>query len=523
MDVDASFAEYVAARWSTLYRLAVLLVGEPGADDLTQAALVRAYLVWPEVQESGSADDRVKRILATTAARGTKAGGDGPGGTGPGTGLWASITALPPRQRAVLVLRHYETFTDAEIAGVVKASTSAVTAEAGALETGIDLADLRGELTRRAEEAAVPLPPIDQLFAQSHRARRQRTRRSVGRLATAAVAVVTALAVVAAIQSWTSDPPRPSRPGPSATELPRFLSSLPRGAVPTFPYSVRRFLYLPGGRGVDLEERPAAIVDTPQWVYVAYLSGKIVRVDTTTLRVEPVVETSGGQLVDDPRGERVAWLTAAAEQAAVDLTTLDGSDPAGERQDFPVMLRCCDNPFEVNGITEDGELIASLPAESRVWVWDTTRGGGVRELSGIGNGVVSQVTVRGLVVHYPPLEYAVGRIQDGAFLQVAELAVRKADFSDPLGVRAVHTDEAGEIDVRDFAARGRSRRAGPSVRLRLPALEEGFAAVRWEDDDHVVLDVFDESAPDGALVRCDARDGSCELADELEGPHLLAR
>lgn len=44
MEVDESFAEYVAARWSMLYRLAVLLAGEDDADEVTQAGLVRAYL-----------------------------------------------------------------------------------------------------------------------------------------------------------------------------------------------------------------------------------------------------------------------------------------------------------------------------------------------------------------------------------------------------------------------------------------------------------------------------------------------
>jgi hypothetical protein len=39
----------------------------------------------------------------------------------------------------------------------------------------------------------------------------------------------------------------------------------------------------------------------------------------------------------------------------------------------------------------------------------------------------------------------------------------------------------------------------------------------------VILDVVDETAPDGALVRCDVRDGACELADKLEGPHLVSR
>jgi hypothetical protein len=341
------------------------------------------------------------------------------------------------------------------------------------------------------------------------------------RVAVGAAVVVAALALSTVVKG--SDTPRPARPAPTAADVPRFLSSLPQGERPTVPYTVRRFLYLPGGRGVDLAERPAAIVATPEWVYVGYLSGKVVRVDTTSLAIEPVVDTSGGQLVGDLRGSRVAWLETGAGAAVVDLTSLDRAHENDPRtsQPFPVALRCCDDPFELDGITGDGELVASLPAENRAWVWDTRHDGAVREISGLGNGVVSQVSSSGVVVFYPPVHYAVGQIQDGAFLQVGEFVGRHADFADPLGHRIVYADDDGSIHVRERDQRGRSRRAAPGVTFRLPALDDGYAGLRWEDDDHVILDVYDESAPDGALVRCDVRDGSCELADELEGPHLL--
>ena len=524
MEVDESFAGYVAARWSMLFRLAVLLAGEDAADDLAQAGLVQAYLSWRDVQEAASVDDAVKRIVATTAVRRKPDPQDEQPASGSSRDrLWATITALPPRQRAVLVLRHYEGLYDPEIAGIVHSSPSAVTAEAGALEAGIDLVELRDELVQRAEDAIVPLPPVRELLVQGRLARRRRRRRTATRLGLAAALVACGVAIAAAIQAITPDSPRAGRAA-AATDLPRFLSSLPHGALPKSAYSVRRFLYLPGGRGVDLAERPAAIAQTPHWVYVAFLSGKIVRIDTDTLAVERVLDTSGGQLVTDSRGSGVAWLSSRRGKAVVFLTSLEGGETTDTRlQEFPATLRCCDDPFRVNGITGAGELIASLPAENRAWVWDThATGDAVQEISGIGNGLISEVTVRGLVVQYPPSQYAVGRLENGAFLQVAELVAREADFSDPLGLRVVFTDDNGEVDVRDLAARGRSRRAPALIRLKLPLLDNGFSGVHWEDDDHVILDVFDESAPDGALVRCDVRDGSCELADELEGPHILS-
>jgi hypothetical protein len=102
------------------------------------------------------------------------------------------------------------------------------------------------------------------------------------------------------------------------------------------------------------------------------------------------------------------------------------------------------------------------------------------------------------------------------------LSARDADFADPLGHRVVYADDSGEIHVRERVLHGRARRASSDVRLQLPTLDQGFAAVRWEDDDHVLLDVADASQPHGALVRCDVGTGACELAARFDRPHLLA-
>jgi DNA-directed RNA polymerase specialized sigma24 family protein len=524
---DASFAEYVAARWSMHYRLAVLLAGEDGADELTQRALVRAYVAWSEIQDAASADDEVKKIVAATAVHESQESPVQPADGRPTAEasdrerLWVRISALPRRQRALLVLRHYEGFSDRDIAGVVKSTAKTVGPEVRALEAGIDLADLRAELAGRADEALVPLPPIDVLVSDGQLARRQHKRRIATRAGVVVTVMVAALALTAVVERGSSGPGRGGGPTPPA-DVPVFLTSLPHRGQPEIPYSVRRFLYLPGGRGVDLAEQPAAIVQTPGWVYVAYRSGKIVRVDVDDPAIEVVTESSGGQLVADADGEQVAWLEAAVGGAQVHVQAADPQAPSdgGTVWAFPVELRCCDNPFEVNGITADGGPIASLPAESRAWVGNDE---GVREVNGMGNGVVGQVLAHGLVVRYPPLHFALGRIEDGNFLQVAEIAAVSADFSDPTARRIVYADTDGEIHVREVPTRGRSRRGETNIRLRLPTLDDGFAAARWEDENHVILDVTDETTPDGALVRCDVRDGACELADKLEGPHILAR
>jgi DNA-directed RNA polymerase specialized sigma24 family protein len=47
---DEHFAEFVAARWGSLYRLAYLLAASPtGAEDLLQTTLEKAYMNWSKI------------------------------------------------------------------------------------------------------------------------------------------------------------------------------------------------------------------------------------------------------------------------------------------------------------------------------------------------------------------------------------------------------------------------------------------------------------------------------------------
>jgi DNA-directed RNA polymerase specialized sigma24 family protein len=47
-------------------------------------------------------------------------------------GLWDAITTLPPRQRAVIVLRYYEDLSEAEIADVLGCRPGTVKSQASA-------------------------------------------------------------------------------------------------------------------------------------------------------------------------------------------------------------------------------------------------------------------------------------------------------------------------------------------------------------------------------------------------------
>ena len=54
MSIDEDFAEFVGARWGSLYRLAYLLAASPtGAEDLLQTTLEKAYVNWSRIGRDG--------------------------------------------------------------------------------------------------------------------------------------------------------------------------------------------------------------------------------------------------------------------------------------------------------------------------------------------------------------------------------------------------------------------------------------------------------------------------------------
>jgi DNA-directed RNA polymerase specialized sigma24 family protein len=113
----------VAARWTRLLRTAYLLVQDwPTAEDLTQAALVKAWLAWPRLDDDPEA--YVRKIIVTTHVSWWRRGGrrreepaDQPperaGGGSETDGVddrdavWRALGRLPARQRAVVVLRFF--------------------------------------------------------------------------------------------------------------------------------------------------------------------------------------------------------------------------------------------------------------------------------------------------------------------------------------------------------------------------------------------------------------------------------
>jgi RNA polymerase sigma-70 factor (sigma-E family) len=136
---EAEFDAFVVARSQALLRTAYLLTQDEGlAEDLLQTALTKAWFAWRRID--GSPEGYVRRVLATTSAswwrrRWTRetptmlpdrAAPEGAGDLDGEQDLWTAIGHLPPRQRAVVVLRYLEDRTEAETAQLLDVSVGTV-------------------------------------------------------------------------------------------------------------------------------------------------------------------------------------------------------------------------------------------------------------------------------------------------------------------------------------------------------------------------------------------------------------
>ena len=135
------FSVFAAARWPGLVRLAFGLTGDRwAAEDIAQTTLARAYVAWRRVSRADDPDAYLRRILVNTSNRRfrrhrvTEQSGDppeiaveGPADlVGERAALLAALRELPPRQRAVVVLRYWEDLTDVQIATALGCSPGTV-------------------------------------------------------------------------------------------------------------------------------------------------------------------------------------------------------------------------------------------------------------------------------------------------------------------------------------------------------------------------------------------------------------
>lgn len=144
MSPDDSFPAFVAARWTPLVRYAYLLTGDRSyAEDLVQIALERTWRRWPHVR-ADRPEVYVRAALANLATSRWRRLGrrvtEVPLGLHEQLDvvderqvdhalrdlMWRELQALPPRMRAVVVLRIWEDLSVEETAQVLGCSRGSV-------------------------------------------------------------------------------------------------------------------------------------------------------------------------------------------------------------------------------------------------------------------------------------------------------------------------------------------------------------------------------------------------------------
>lgn len=139
---DEEFTAYLHARQPSLLRTAYLLTGDRHtAEDILQTSLAKLYLAWDKVNDKNSVDGYVRRIMVNENnslwrrpwKKREHASDTMPETTyvdqyddGRGTALWEVVQSLPPKARAVVVLRFYEQLSEAETADVLGISVGTV-------------------------------------------------------------------------------------------------------------------------------------------------------------------------------------------------------------------------------------------------------------------------------------------------------------------------------------------------------------------------------------------------------------
>ncbi|MDP4511278.1 SigE family RNA polymerase sigma factor [Nonomuraea turcica] len=161
---EHDFGAFVAARATSLLRVAYLACGdETEAEDLLQTALERTYRNWDRVRHD-SPEPYVRRVIINAAISRARRRAilsiipmHSPPETSARAGdpdlvhvLMDALRALPPRQRAVIVLRYWEDLSETQTAEVLGCALGTVKSQASKA-----LVKLRSALGRETVEGVI--------------------------------------------------------------------------------------------------------------------------------------------------------------------------------------------------------------------------------------------------------------------------------------------------------------------------------------------------------------------------------
>lgn len=162
------FADFVRVHSTTLFRTAYLMTGDyHRAEDLLQTTLVRVYQRWSKVDAMERPVAYARKILVNQAIswwrmrssheaplmpRDEPWWGDRVDEVAEHEWVWRAVLSLPPRQRAVTVLRYYEDLSEADIAETLAMAPGTVKSHSHAAARR--LAALLGEPARQSARPA---------------------------------------------------------------------------------------------------------------------------------------------------------------------------------------------------------------------------------------------------------------------------------------------------------------------------------------------------------------------------------
>jgi RNA polymerase sigma-70 factor (sigma-E family) len=140
------FVEFVRDRHAELLRFAHVLTGDWHlAEDLVQDAVERAGVSWRRIRRQDDPEGYVRRTITNrylnrvramrrerlVAVPPAESPSESPVGAGDETDqMWRLLAGLPPKQRAVLVLRYYLDYSEAQAADALSCSVGTVKSNA---------------------------------------------------------------------------------------------------------------------------------------------------------------------------------------------------------------------------------------------------------------------------------------------------------------------------------------------------------------------------------------------------------